>query len=892
MRKSFSLSPRRQRLVIGCLLGASLPLGLSTHVRATDIYTAAYGGTNDTGGSTPLASGTYNLNAFTITGIYTAGSTTTESLFITDGTATGRLFGTDTLFPNAAVGQVYTATVVDSVYQGTEEFKTPTNFTLQSGTGTVTTQSATIAQVANTVTTSNTSNPFTASPADSLYASEGKLLFAPVTFSITPTTSGSLSTTTTTALIDQATGNTVSLYRSATAISYTAGQTYTVTGFEQPYNGFTGQNSVLESEIVNATSLVASFAAPIPLYRQNTAGSWVPSNSTNWSTTAAGPGNTGWTNDGTITAFFQKAPTGNITINAGNINATGLEFDVSGYTIASDGVAGDTLTLQNSGLVTVTNATDTATISAPIAGSVGLNKLGAGTLVLGGVNTYTGMTTISGGTLAISADANLGNGGGVTLSGGTLQPTSGNLTLTRAVTGSGGVNIAANTTLTVAGIFNAGTVTLPSGGTLSLTGGGNTLASGADFAVTGLVFQTAGASLLTADPNTGTAQLGITNLGASGITATHASGTVSAASIFQVTGTVPISVTNAGAVLSLSGTIAGAAVLAKTGAGTLVINTDNSGLTGSGTTTPVSFRQGSAATTAAAGGIVSITATTPNPGSALGTGEFDANGGTISNMSGSAITLAISDISLGARESTATPGGLVFAGNAGITVTGPISLFKGTGTTGAAYQHEITVSTPTTFSGIFTVSATTTTSTGVTILGSSTLTLSGTAANTFTEPVTIATSGTGSGVIATKNGAFGANTGITLNAGAQLTINTGVTTGTVNAINDAALVTINGTAGSPGSFGKIVLTIGSAAETVGGLDLTTTDGKFAAGYLPAGTYGSTSSGATFQDNNLFSGTGVIMNLGTAVPEPSTWVALLVGGCGLAVVGRRGRWHRV
>ncbi len=49
------------------------------------------------------------------------------------------------------------------------------------------------------------------------------------------------------------------------------------------------------------------------------------------------------------------------------------------------------------------------------AGSWALSKTGAGTLVLGGTNTYTGGTNVTGGTLSISADANLGKGGTVAL---------------------------------------------------------------------------------------------------------------------------------------------------------------------------------------------------------------------------------------------------------------------------------------------------------------------------------------------------------------------------------------------------------------------------------------------------------------------------------------------
>src|SRR4029077_11070727 len=53
------------------------------------------------------------------------------------------------------------------------------------------------------------------------------------------------------------------------------------------------------------------------------------------------------------------------------------------------------------------------------AGNWALSKTGAGTLVLGATNTYSGGTTVTGGTLSISSDANLGNGGIVALGDGT-----------------------------------------------------------------------------------------------------------------------------------------------------------------------------------------------------------------------------------------------------------------------------------------------------------------------------------------------------------------------------------------------------------------------------------------------------------------------------------------
>ena len=108
---------------------------------------------------------------------------------------------------------------------------------------------------------------------------------------------------------------------------------------------------------------------------------------------------------------------------------------------ASDGyvVTGDALTLTGAQAIvqvgdgSAAGAGYTATIDAELAGTAGLVKTDAGTLVLTGANSYTGGTAVNGGTLRISADANLGDAaGGLSFDGGTLNTTA-DISSSRAV---------------------------------------------------------------------------------------------------------------------------------------------------------------------------------------------------------------------------------------------------------------------------------------------------------------------------------------------------------------------------------------------------------------------------------------------------------------------------
>ncbi|WJF92060.1 autotransporter domain-containing protein [Paraburkholderia bonniea] len=137
--------------------------------------------------------------------------------------------------------------------------------------------------------------------------------------------------------------------------------------------------------------------------------------------------------------------------------------------------------------------TQNLTLTNTISGIGGIRKLGAGTLTLEGLNDYTGSSEFHEGTVAISADANLGDAAGsLVFSGGTLEATQG-MTLNRAtilqggvpgVSAGGGTLQADSGTLVFAGqIAGPGGLTKTGAGTLQITGanlytGGTTVGAG------------------------------------------------------------------------------------------------------------------------------------------------------------------------------------------------------------------------------------------------------------------------------------------------------------------------------------------------------------------------------------------------------------------------------
>jgi autotransporter-associated beta strand protein len=259
----------------------------------------------------------------------------------------------------------------------------------------------------------------------------------------------------------------------------------------------------------------------------------------------------------------QSGNTGVITL--GGNSASSSTFSGSIFLGTNSGTGkGVTLTAAAGGTTTFSGVIQDPT---SVSGPGLLRKSGAGTVVLSGVNTYAGGTSIDGGTLSISQSTNLGaNAGGVTINAGTLEITSGfstNRVFTLADAAST-FQIDPAQTFTITSVIGGG-------GALNKTGTGTLTLSGANTYSGGSVIN-AGTVIISSNGN----------LGAAAATATINAATLDIAATFAsnrnftlgtATSTVLVDPTFT---FTANGIFSGGGTLNKTGAGTMVLGGVNS----------------------------------------------------------------------------------------------------------------------------------------------------------------------------------------------------------------------------------------------------------------------------------------------------------------------------
>jgi fibronectin-binding autotransporter adhesin len=491
------------------------------------------------------------------------------------------------------------------------------------------------------------------------------------------------------------------------------------------------------------------------------AGTWGTSNF--WSTSSGGTAaTTAWASGNTAVFSAGTDATGVFTVSpSGTQTVGGMNFEEGTVTIASGG----TLTLNGAG-GPIDVASGVATIDSVIGGAVGLTKTGAGTLVLGGANTYTGGTTISAGTLQVGNGAPSGSiAGSITNNAALVFKRSNSFTYSSNISGSGSVTQAgtSTSTLTLSGANSYSGGTTVDSGTLTASG-----ASGLG-ATTG--------TLAVNNPNTGGGSQVTLNLSTTAATTVGSlSGTITPPS----SGTNRATINNGGQLFTVNQTTPGTYAGAIAGTGGFVLGgLSTSTLTLSGVNT---YTGG----TTINGGTLQVAADN-NLGGA-GTLTFD--GGTLAN------TLSFST----SRAVTLNSGGGNFDGTLTLTLTGVIS---GTGTLNKNNTGTLVLTGANTYSGGTTLNAGTLTASGASGLGATTGTLA----------VNNPNSGAGSAVV--LNLSTTAATTVGSLSGTIATPSSGTNTATIN--SGGQLFTVNQI--TPGTYAGVIA--GTGGFVLGGLSTST-----------------------------------------------------------------------
>jgi fibronectin-binding autotransporter adhesin len=425
----------------------------------------------------------------------------------------------------------------------------------------------------------------------------------------------------------------------------------TNTGVDASYSG--------AITLAAATTIVANISGTLTL-SGNCAGNFA------WTLDGAGNGTYSGIRSGTGTLIKQGAGTwtmsglntytGATTVNGGTLkggvatkafgtgsnitlaNTAGVILDLGGFdntigSLTGGGATGGNVLL-GANTLTLGNATSPPVYAGVISGSGGgLTKVGTGTLILSGLNTYTGLTTISAGTLQLGAAGDGTNTPIGTIAAGTIVS-------------------ATNATLDLAGFTLSTSEALTLNGT-GVAAGGALMNSGGAATYSGLITLGSASSIVG-----GTGTITVSNTGTiTGATFALTLGGAQGGTMASIIGTTTGTLTKAGAgIWLLSG------VNTYSGVTTISLGILQLGAAGDGTNTPLGTIVG--ATTIAAGGELDLngfTLSTAEPITLRGTGV--ANGGSLTNTGGNASYS-------GALTVAATPTSIVANPSGTLTLTG------------------------------------------------------------------------------------------------------------------------------------------------------------------------------------------------------------------------------
>ncbi|TAK76329.1 MAG: filamentous hemagglutinin N-terminal domain-containing protein, partial [Gammaproteobacteria bacterium] len=388
--------------------------------------------------------------------------------------------------------------------------------------------------------------------------------------------------------------------------------------------------------------------------------------------------------------------------------ASGATFDLNNHSQNVSSIAGaGNITLGNATLTTSGNPS--TTFSGVISGTGNVVKGGTGTLILSGSNTYSGTTTVNGGTLSLSSASAINNTSSMSVASGStldLAFSSGTLGTTNTITLNGdgvgnngaltytgtnnilsnNITLGSNTTLggvgsvALNGIISGGfSLTTLGSGTITLAGantysGGTTLTAGTLVLGAG---NSAGTGTLTFNGGTLAANSTITVNNALALNASSSIGGTNSLTLggngTLSSGTLTVSNT---ATTTLSGILSGTGNISQS-AGTLILSRTNTY---------------SGSTTLTGGTLQANNATNP-----LGTGTFNLNGGTFqainqaTTLGNSSFTVANSPTISGSQNITFSNSGSLGGGSTLTITNSGITTFNGISGSGGITLNNATL---------------------------------------------------------------------------------------------------------------------------------------------------------------------------------------------------------